>query len=108
VEYFQGLNEIAAPIFLVYLSSCFGALSDYNEEYHFIHCPLWKNGLTLPHRYLKNISVKLKMKEDIAMVEADTYWSVVAVMDKLRQRHAFTGTFTSLILEVTLSLLHCR
>ena len=33
IDYFQGLNEIVIPLYLVFLTSNFGRLSDSNDEF---------------------------------------------------------------------------
>ena len=60
VGYFQGLNDLAVPFFIVYLSAYFG-----NE--------------------LQDISQKLDSMtiSELATIEADVYWSLNALTEQL-------------------------
>lgn len=72
VKYFQGLNDICVPFFLTLLNSCFGACSDFNQEYQL------------------NKRINLYLKKFLPSVEADTYWFLTKVMNALKQGVVFS------------------
>lgn len=72
IEYFQGLNELAVPLYLVYLTSALGPLSDYHDE------------------YATNRHIKPHLDVYLPAVEADVYWSLHALLTSIADHYTFS------------------
>eukprot|EP01130_Rhizamoeba_saxonica_P012871 TRINITY_DN5469_c0_g1_i1.p1 TRINITY_DN5469_c0_g1~~TRINITY_DN5469_c0_g1_i1.p1 ORF type:complete len:376 (+),score=68.43 TRINITY_DN5469_c0_g1_i1:52-1179(+) len=69
VSYFQGLNDLASPFYIVFLTSCFGPLSDSN------------------HEFINNTAFHENAKKYIPAIEADVFWCLTSLMTSLSDRY---------------------
>lgn len=69
--YLSGLNELACPFYIVYLSSVFGLLSDHREEFQ------------------NNAKFKNSYSRYLPAVEADVFYSLSELIDGLKRVHPF-------------------
>eukprot|EP01128_Nolandella_sp_AFSM9_P000097 TRINITY_DN1015_c0_g1_i1.p1 TRINITY_DN1015_c0_g1~~TRINITY_DN1015_c0_g1_i1.p1 ORF type:complete len:514 (+),score=110.11 TRINITY_DN1015_c0_g1_i1:54-1544(+) len=83
IDYFQGLNELAVPFYLVFLTSSLGALSDFHEE------------------YASNKHLKPHLDKFLPAVEADAYWCVDALIAQIGKVYSFSvgGLFAEPMVE---------
>eukprot|EP01129_Flabellula_baltica_P013572 TRINITY_DN6328_c0_g1_i2.p1 TRINITY_DN6328_c0_g1~~TRINITY_DN6328_c0_g1_i2.p1 ORF type:complete len:407 (+),score=59.24 TRINITY_DN6328_c0_g1_i2:20-1240(+) len=70
VSYFQGLNELCVPFFLVFMTHCFGDVSD--------------------KHFKSNVTFKTKFNILLPSVEADLFWALDILLSRLREKHTFT------------------
>jgi len=67
ISYFQGLNDLACPFLIVYLTSCFGPLGDHHNDYE------------------SNTHIQ-KLEQYLVAIEADVFWSLQALFSGLRKQ----------------------
>jgi len=70
VSYFQGLNELVSPFFLIFLTNKFGDVS--NDS------------------FITNTSFLLEAKKVLLAIESDTFWCMNTLMSLFKQKYIFS------------------
>jgi hypothetical protein len=72
VAYFQGLNDLVVPLYIVFMTACLGPLSDEH------------------HEYASNKHVHYLLPSILPLIEADVYHCLALILDQLLQYNKIT------------------
>ncbi len=72
VAYYQGLNDLVVPLYIVYMTACLGPLSDDHDE------------------YVHNKHIHYLLPSILPLIEADVYHSLCIILDQLLKHNKIT------------------
>ncbi len=72
VAYYQGLNDLVVPLYIVFMTACLGPLSDEHDE------------------YVHNKHIHYLLPSILPLIEADVYHCLCIIIDQLLQHNKIT------------------
>lgn len=72
VAYYQGLNDLVVPLYIVFMTACLGPLSDEHDE------------------YVHNKHIHYLLPSILPLIEADVYHALRLMLDQLLRQNKIT------------------